>query len=193
MVQNTKEILIWVGLVAAVSAGAAGLLGSGVISSAQSESLEITGTMKKTSNTDVLVTVSVKNSGTSQIEYLSVTINDFTAPPASIIVPPIRVVPIDGFVLPGYRNTTGGNVIPVCTTCLFTTTDPPQDSYDLTFAFHATDNNDKLNAGQVISYSNTIQHSSQTVSVGDSFTITAAGLINGNLIVNTAVVTVTGF
>ena len=166
MVQNTKEILIWVGLVAAVSAGAAGLLGSGVISSAQTESLEIAeASFKKANNADGVLTIAIKNAGTSEIEDVDVTINGVEL---GIAAPTITDSSGTAVSITGACNTNAG-----CS---------------LTF------DGDDITAGQTTYFSATITNSADTVSIGNSFTISAVGDLTGtDDIVATGVVTATGF
>ena len=169
MVQNTKEILIWVGLVAAVSAGAAGLLGSGVISSAQTESLEIAeASFKKTGSVDGILTVAVKNAGTSQITGLTVTINGVDLTSVNVN----EFAGANQFTGPGLTTNSSGTI----------------SDQDLSFP----DTTQAVNAGQTRYYSLTVPGTT-AVSIGESFTITVSGTIGTNPIVTSGVVTVTGF
>ena len=167
MVQNTKEILIWVGLVAAVSAGAAGLLGSGVISSAQTESLEIAeASFKRAGTADGVLTVAVKNAGTSQIENIVVGINQIT------------IGSTDLTANADFTDNADGNTV---------STNNAWTSGSLYFR-----GDQDVSAGQTVYYSATVPNSSG-ISIGQSFTITANGVIGTNPIVESGVVTVTGF
>ena len=185
MVQNTKEILIWVGLVAAVSAGAAGLLGSGVISSAQTESLEITeASFKRAGTADGVLTVAVKNAGTSEIENLVVTVNQ---------VPLTGTGNVGGFGDDAGTPGANGFTAQPSTTGTITLT-ATSTNHNLIFDFrdNTSPHNDNINAGQTIFYSDTVDGSSG-ISIGQSFTITVSGTIGTNPIVESGVVTVTGF
>ena len=171
MVQNTKEILIWVGLVAAVSAGAAGLLGSGIISSAQTESLVITESSLKVTGNSAILTVAVKNAGTSQIGETTVNINA------------LNIGTINNNATSDFTSDVNGNNLNLGT--IDTTS---------TIYFEGREN---INAGQTVYWSGTLPtpgSGASLPSIGESFTITVVGDLTGtDDIVTTGVVTATGF
>ena len=190
MVQNTKEILIWVGLVAAVSAGAAGLLGSGVISSAQTESLEIVESSIKKAGDSSILTIAIKNAGTSAINHIVVQVNDVTLGenPVDFTAGDAKL----GYT-PSVTRQPGGNVAPIIITGLTTLSNAVDCDPSCTITFNDVD--ESVSAGETIYYSATIPES-DNLSIGNSFTITAEGRIgntNDNPIVASGVVTITGF
>ena len=182
MVQNTKEILIWVGLVAAVSAGAAGLLGSGVISSAQTESLEIAeASFKKTGTANGVLTIAVKNAGTSQINDVMIVLNGINLDDTSVTTTAF------GDTVTRTTGTTP-NIAPYSSKDCSGATDCVNIAFDNTI--------DEINAGQTVYRSATVPDTDDK-SIGESFTITVSGEIgdgtNATPIVTSGVVTITGF
>ena len=184
MVQLTKENLIYIGASGTIAVAALALIGSSIFSGATTEGLEIASTSFKKASGDGVLTVSIKNVGTSEIEHLRVTLNGIELSHPTLTA-------MSGFILydsahrdpDGNINTIGADV-PLTTT---------STSRDITFDYKDQINsNDSINAGQTTSYSGTVTGSSG-LNVGDSFVITVEGFIDGSVITNTAVVTVTRF
>ena len=96
MVDHTSEKLKHVAFSVIIAVAVLTALGSVIISSVSTEGFEINeATLKKGSNTDAVLLVSVKNLGNSQIENISVTIDglSFTGPDI--------VTPVAGSTTPG--------------------------------------------------------------------------------------------
>ena len=158
MVQFTKENLIWLALTAVMAAGAIGIVGSGIFSGAANEGLQIGETsIKKPNSGDAVLTVQVRNVGTSSIDSVTVTLNGITLG-----------ADISGSA--DFDNVTG------CTTgCNVVFSDTPTvDTGDTNYFTGSIPDSDELN-------------------IGDSYTITVTGEIDGSNIVTTGVVTVTRF
>ena len=177
MVQLTKENLIYIGASGTIAVAALALIGSSIFSGATTESLEITSSSLKKASNNAVLNVQVRNSGTSEIESLLVTINDITLTGTTLssadfgLVTTPRAIPAHPGVTPFSGNNTCGSGCDVAFT-----NSSPQD----------------ISAGQTISFSGALPGSGN-LNVGDSYVIVIEGVIDGSTITNTAVVTVTRF
>ena len=182
MVQLTKENLIYIGASGTIAVAALALIGSSIFSGATTEGLEIGETSIKKASGNAVITIQVKNVGTSEIVDTLVQINgvglgtgnvDFTSGDSKLSGAIGTIVRNnDGEITSGLTPGVAGAT---CNTC--------------TITFESTLD---LDAGQTVSYSATIP-SSDGFDVGESFVITATGSIDGNDITATAVATVTRF
>ena len=165
MVQLTKENLIYIGASGTIAVAALALIGSSIFSGATTESLEITSASLKKASGDAVLNVQVRNSGTSEITGVTVTIN-------GVKLDSTKITAVDNTFLIA-SNTTCGNT---------------GNSCNVEFK-----NEEDINAGQTVSYSGSIP-GSNGLTVGTSYVVTVTGNIeNSGAITNTAVVAVTRF
>ena len=199
MVQLTKENLIYIGASGTIAVAALALIGSSIFSGATTESLEITSSSLKKASGDAVLNVQVRNSGTSEIEHLTVTINgvELEIPRSDInisLTPPGILIDFLGH---NGRTNTGAlsmtyNQSTIIAPPLPITSPVFNSIEDLTILTHDSGFNDIISAGQTISYSTTIPYTSH-VKVGESFVIVAEGVIDGSVITTTSIVYVTKF
>ena len=168
MVQLTKENLIYIGASGTIAVAALALIGSSIFSGATTEGLEIGETSIKKASGNAVITIQVKNVGTSEAQGLTVTVNGIilgTANPAD--------------------DTTTGIDYPAagdgdCTTA--------NTGCNIEFI-----QNPNIDAGQTVSFSATIKESKDSLNVGDSFVVVVTGQVDSNDVTATAVATVTRF
>ena len=179
MVQLTKENLIYIGASGTIAVAALALIGSSIFSGATTEGLEIGETSIKKASGNAVITIQVKNVGTSQIEDVAVSINGVELGTTGVNL----ATPDSGLSNSAVDRTGTPATIPsggpsvVCNPCTLTFEDVTRN----------------LDAGQSTSYSATIPGSDDEFDVGESFVITVEGIIDGSSITNTAVATVTRF
>ena len=174
MVQLTKENLIYIGVSGTIAVAALALIGSSIFSGATTEGLEIGQTSIKKASGDAVVTIQVKNVGTSQIEDVVVGIN-------AIDVGTINLSGVNqDFTSDADGISGGGTSVDTSTATIYFKHDNPPGPPN-------------ISAGQTTSYSGTIPNSKDNLTVGESFVITATGKVNNNDITATAVATVTRF
>ncbi len=141
-----------------MATGALGIVGSGVFGGATNEGLQLGETsLKKAGTSDAVLTVQVKNVGTSEVDSVTVTLNGITlgiASPTSTVL----------------------NFTANCDT-----------GCDITFA-----NTPNMDSSETNYFTSTIPDSDD-LDIGDSYTITVTGTIDGSQVVTTGVVTVTRF
>ena len=182
MVQLTKENLIYIGASGTIAVAALALIGSSIFSGATTEGLEITSSSLKKASNNAVLNVQVRNSGTSEIESLLVTINDITLTGTTLSSTDFGIVDIPR------AHPAHPGVTPLGTGS-YNATNPCSGGCDLAFTNPTPQD---ISAGQTISFSGALPGSGN-LNVGDSYVIVIEGVIDGSTITNTAVVTVTRF